>query len=260
MSDGGGKKVALDGIVEYEEPVTSARTEAVLAAIDAGLLKFEHHKKALLDILRRARTPKFEPLEEDKWWRRVTNLAGKYFWEQRVKQHETLPSGDRAKRLLILARALGKARSLTDKAMEDDVGDALFSAWQEETGEALVSIARNDDGSFSRMLGAEEKFKKEVAGLAALEVAAKKAAYEARLERVGGGRPRGTSALSPGYILALAEFYGESTATEPATGGGSFVNFVRVFLDAVGQRDRITERHLVEMIEAAFVQGRKKPV
>jgi hypothetical protein len=245
------------GIINYDEPDPSVRTEAVRAAIDAGLLKFEPHKEALLDILRRAHNPKFEPLEEGKWWRRVTNLAGIYFGEQRVKQHETLPSGDRAKRLLILARALSKARSLTDKAMGDDVGDALFSAWQEETGEAPVSIVRNDDGSFSRMLSAEEKFKREVAGLAALEVAAKKAADEARLERVGGGRPRGTSALSPGYILALAEFYRESTATEPATGGGSFAKFVRVFLDAVGQKDRITERHLIELIEDAFVQGCK---
>jgi hypothetical protein len=260
VSDARDKKITLwDGIIEYDQPVPSARVEAVRAAIDAGLLNFERHKEALLDILRRARNPEFEPLEEDKWWRRVTNLAGIYFWEQRVKQYETLPSGDRAKRLLILARALGKACSLTDKAMGDDVGDALFSAWQEETGVAPVSIVRNDDGSFSRMLSAMEKFKKEVAGLAPLEVAAKKAADEARRERVGGGRPRGTSALSPGYILALAEFYGESTATEAATGGGSFVKFVRVFLDAVGQKDRVTERHLIGTIEDALARERKSP-
>jgi hypothetical protein len=260
MSDGGGKKVTLwGGIVEYDEPVTRAGTEAVRAAIDAGLLKFEHHKEALLDILRRARNPECEPLEEDKWWVRVTNLAHTYFWEQRVKQHETLPSGDRAKRLLILARALGKARSLTDEAMADEVGDDLFSAWQKENSEPPVSVVRNDGGSLALLQNAEEMFKKEVAGLAALEIAAQKAADAARRERVGGGRPKGTSALPTGYILALADFYRNSTAAEPATGDGSFAKFVRVFLDAVGQEDRITERHLIEMIEDALVKGRNDP-
>jgi hypothetical protein len=257
MSNGEIKKVTLwDGIIEYDEPVPSARTEAVRRAIEAGLLKFEDHKEALLAILRRAHNPNSgsEPFEEGKWWLRLTNLAGMYCWEARVKD-ETMPSGDRAKRLLILAKALGKARSLTDAAMKDDVGDDLFSAWQKEINEPPVSMVRNDDGSLSLVQNAEEKFNKEVAGLAALEVAAGKAANEARRQRVGGGRPRGTSALPPGYILTLADFYRKSTATEPVMGDGPFARFVRAFLDAVGQEDRITERHLIEMIEDAFVEG-----
>jgi hypothetical protein len=261
MSNGGGKKVTLwDSIVEYDEPVTSARTEAVRRAIDAGLLKLEAHKEVLLTILRDVHNdgPKSERFDQSRTWFHLTNLAGTYHWEARVKQ-VTMPSGERAKGLRILAKALGKALRLTRAAMEDDVGDALFSAWQEETGEAPVSIVRNDDGSFSRILNAEEKFKKEVAGLAALEVAANNAADEARLERVGGGRPRGTSALSPNYILKLADFYQNSTATEPVIGDEPFARFVRAFLDAVGQKDNITERHLIEMIEDAFVQGRKDP-
>jgi hypothetical protein len=260
MSDGGGKKVTLwDGIVEYEEPVKSARTEVVRRAIDAELLKFEAHKEVLLTILRDAHNdgPKSERFNESRTWFHLTNLAGIYHGEAIVKQ-ASMSSGDRAKRLLILAKALGKARRLTDAAMEDDVGDALFLAWKEKTGEARVSTVRHDDGSFSWILNAEEKFKKEVAGLAALEVAANKAADEARLERVGGGRPRGTSALSPDDILKLADFYRNSTATEPVIGDGPFAGFVRAFLDAVGQKDRITERHLIEMIEDAFVEGRKE--
>ena len=246
-----------DGIISCDEPVPSVRMEAVRAAIDAGLLKFEHQKESLLALLRHARNP--DPDEEDKWWLRLTNLAGTYFWEQRVKQHETMPSGDRAKRLLILAKALGKARSLTDAAMGDDVGDDLFSEWQKGIGEPPVSVVRNDDGSLGLFQNAEEWFKKEVAGLAALEVAAQKAAHTARRERVGGGRPRGTSALPSGYILALADFYRTSTAIEPVAGDGSFAEFVRAFLDAVGQKNRISERHLIEMIEDAFVQGCKDP-
>jgi hypothetical protein len=259
MSDGESKKVTLwDGIIEYDEPVPSARTEAVRRAIEAGLLKFEDHKEALLAILRRARNPdsESEPFEEGKWWLRLTSLAATYYWEARVRQ-ETMSSGDRAKRLLILAKALGKARSLTDAAMKDDVGDELFSAWQKEINGPPVSVVRNDDGSLSLVQNAEEKFRKEVAGLTALELAAGRAADQARLERVGGGRPRGTSALPPGYILTLADFYQKIVATKPATGDGPFVGFVRAFLDAVGQKDHITERHLIGMIEDAFVQARE---
>ena len=247
-----------DGIISYDELVSSARTQAVRAAIDAGLLKFEHHKEVLLTILRDAHNdgPKSECFDEGRTWFHLTNLADTYHWETRVKQ-ETMPSGDRAKRLLILAKALGKARSLTDKAMRDDVGDDLFSAWQKEISEPPVSVIRNDDGSLALLQNAEERFKKELAGLAALEIAAQKAADTARRERVGGGRPRGTSALPPGYILTLADFYRKSTATEAAIDDGPFARFVRAFLDAVGQDDRITERHLIEMIEDAFVQEHK---
>jgi hypothetical protein len=254
MSNGGGKKVELwDGIISYVEPVPSARDEAFLRAIDAGLLKFERHKESLLALLRRARDP--DPDEDDKWWLRLTNLAGGYFREG-VKQRQTMPSGDRAKRLLILAKALGKARSLIDAAMGDDVGDDLFSEWQKGIGEPPVSVVHNDDGSFALFQNAEEWFKKEVAGLAALEVAAQRAAHRARRERVGGGRPKGTSALPSGFILVLADFYRTSTAIEPVAGDSSFAKFVRAFLDAVGQKDRISERHLIEMIEDAFVQER----
>jgi hypothetical protein len=260
VSDGGDKKVELwDGIISYTEPAPSARMEAFRAAIDAGLLRFEHHKEALLDILRGARNPKTksEPFEEDKWWLRLTNLAGTYFWEE--KQREMMPSGDRAKRLLILAKALEKARSLTDAAMEDEVGDDLFSAWQKEISDPPVSVILNHNGALTLIQNAEERFKKEVAGLAALGIAAQKAADAARRERVGGGRARGTSALPPGYILTLADFYRKSTAIEPGAGDGLFAKFARAFLDAVGKKDRITERHLTETIEDAFVQERKNP-
>jgi hypothetical protein len=65
---------------------------------------------------------------------------------------------------------------MTDKAMQDDVGDDLFSAWWEGTNEPRASVVRNDDGSFSLVRIADEMFKEAVAGLAALETAAKIAA------------------------------------------------------------------------------------
>jgi hypothetical protein len=46
-----------------------------------------------------------------------------------------------------------------------------------------------------------------------------------------------------------------NTTIEPVA--DEFAKFVRAFLDAVGQKDHISERHLIEMIEDALVQGRK---
>jgi hypothetical protein len=261
MSSTKGKKITHRGnVIEYNGPVPSDRTEkAVRNAIEADLLKFEGHKKALLTVLRGARKPKSasKAFQEGKWWLRLINLAYIFYWEARVKD-ETMPSGDRAKRLHILARALGKARSLTNEAMGHEFGGNLFSAWQEEISEPPVSVVRNADGSLALLQNAEKMFKKQVAGLAALEIAAQKAGDAARRERVGGGRPKGT-ALPAAYILALADFYRKSTATKRATGDGSFPKFVRTFLDAVGQQGRITERHLIGMIDDAFVQARKSP-
>ena len=129
-----------NGVIEFEKPVPDARTEVVRAAIDAGLLKFEDHKEALLTILRDAHNhrPESEPFDEPKSWVRLINLAGTYFWQARVKQM-TMDPGERVARLGKLARALGKARGMTDKAMQDDVGDDLFSAWWEGTNEPLAS-------------------------------------------------------------------------------------------------------------------------
>ena len=57
---------------EEKEPVSDARHEQslrrVYAAIEAGLVEFNHHKEALLNILRDAydRGPKSEPFDENK--------------------------------------------------------------------------------------------------------------------------------------------------------------------------------------------------
>ena len=135
---------------EKKEPVPDARheqslrrTEAVKAAIEARLLEFDQHKGLLLNILRDAhhRSHKSEPFNEDKWWHYLTSLAHTHYWQARVKQ-ETMPAADREARLRELAKALGKARGITDKAMQDDVGDDLFSAWWEGTDEPLLGGPR----------------------------------------------------------------------------------------------------------------------
>jgi post-segregation antitoxin (ccd killing protein) len=67
-----------------------------------------------------------------------------------------------------LAKALGNARGMTDKAMQDDVGNHLFSAWWEGTNEPRASVVRNDDGSFALVRIADEMFKDAVWGVSPL--------------------------------------------------------------------------------------------
>ena len=158
MSDTGSKKIKRsksvtlwDGILKFDKPAPSAVTERVLAAIDAGLLKFEEHKTALITILRVAHKhgPKSKPFDERKTWRSLTNCAQTYHWEAIVKQ-ETMPVADRVTRLGTLAKALRKARELTDKAMQDDqICNDLFWAWCEEAKEPLPRVVRKNDGTFA---------------------------------------------------------------------------------------------------------------
>jgi hypothetical protein len=120
------------GAIGYEEPVPDAKTAAVKKAIDTGLDAFEHHKEALLDHLRSPseRGSKSQPFDETSAWRHLTTLARYYFWEARVRE-EILPPSERRRRLRAFEKATSKVRAVADKAMQTDVGDALFSAWCE---------------------------------------------------------------------------------------------------------------------------------
>jgi hypothetical protein len=249
MSEAGGNKIKLwDGIIEYDESVSDAKTQAVKAAMDAGLADFDRHKRALLNILHDAhdRGPKSEPFNEDQTWFDLTSLARIHYWQARVK-HETMPIADRKARLRELANALRKARNLTDKALQDDVGDDLFSAWWEGTKEPL-SVVREEDGSIVLVRTVNEMFKEAVTGLAALETAAVQAASDAYGERTGRNGPRKSSMLLD-YIGALAAVYLESTGVKPGAGHGPFVRFVCAFLAAI--RTSISEDYAVELVQNA---------
>jgi hypothetical protein len=233
------------------------RTEAVRAAIEAHLVEFDHHKGALLNMLRDAHchSHKSEPFNEDKWRFYLTNVAGIFFWQARAKQ-EMMPIADREARLRQLAKHLGNARGMTDKAMQDDVGDDLFSAWWEGTNEPRASVVRNDDGSFSLVRIADEMFKEAVAGLAALETAALRATSEAHEERTGHGRPR-RGIVPPDCIDTLWPLYRDSTGAEPGTGHGPFVRFVHAFLSAI--RVNISEEYVVELVQNARSRAHINP-
>jgi len=215
-----------------------AKTERVRALTDAGLKKFKQHKSALITILRDAhklsqQSKRFNPNTS---WVRLTKLACTYHWAAGVKQ-ETMYKSDLKARLCILAKAIAKARGLIEQAVQDDVGDELTTAWCEEANEPLA-------------LTAEETFKKAVTGLGALEVAARRASRRAHRERVGAGRPKGTSVLPQDYILALRDIYRESTGINPETGPGPFARLVLEFLAAI--RQKLSDRHVLELIEDAL--------
>lgn len=240
---------------EKKEPVPDARheqsfrrTEAVKADIKVRLLEFDQHKEVLLNILRDAHNHghKSEPFNENRWWHYLTSLAHTHYWQARVKQ-ETMPAADREARLRELAKALGKARGITDKAMRDDVGGDLFSAWWEGTDEPL-SVVRDDDGSIVLVRTVDELFKEAVAGLAALETAALRAAGEAHEERTRHRGPRRWT-VPPDCIDTLWILYRGSTGVEPGAGHGPFVRFVRAFLAAI--RANISEDYVVELVKDA---------
>jgi hypothetical protein len=244
VSDAGSKKIRR-GENKLSKNVI-AKTARIRAVSDAGLEKFEQHKNTLIANLRDAhkQNPKSKPFGQRASWDRLTKIAGEYHWAEGVKQ-ETMDNAVRKARLHVLVNAIEKTRTLLDRAMQDDVGDELSAAWREEAKEPLERTA-------------EETFKKAVTGVTDLKTAALRASRKADGERVGAGRPKGTSILPQEYILALRDVYRESTGTKPEMGPGAFARLVRGFLDAIGHENRILERQLLEMIEDAFYPVRKR--
>jgi hypothetical protein len=254
------RRTLWDDMIEYgyEELAPDARTEAVKAAIEPSLTAFERHKEQLLDMLRNAhkRGPKSEPFDADRVWSRLTSLAESYFWEARTKQ-EVTRSAERVARLRELAKALGKARALIDKAMQDDVGVALRASWWEGTSE-YAKAKRFFVGLFymyskgqGRFVDIERKFKKvvekEMARLSALEAAAIRAADDVPTRR---GRPKGTAILSQGDIELMAGQYQDTTGLKAGAGDGPFAKFVMEFLTALG-RSKIQYESVIDAIKDA---------
>src|SRR4051812_6733302 len=222
-----GNKVELwGGIIEYDEPIVSAQTKRMIAAVDVGLGRFEEHKTTFATILHQAydKQRKFEPFDEAKVWSRLTSLARSFSWQAELKV-QTTPAATRKQRLEELAKVLGRSRTVLDAAMRDDIGADLCSAWCDGTNEPLISLDRNRDGSIAAVRGPEESFKKALVDLAALAVAARHAANQ--VKRPGRRRPKGTAVLPAGYIEVLAALYREATGRKPGTGSaGPFVRFV----------------------------------
>jgi hypothetical protein len=217
-------------------------------AVEVNMAHFGGHKEPLLAILRNAYDCglQAEPFDEEKSWFRLETSAHQYFFQERAKQ-ETMSSAEREARLRAIAAALKQASSLIEAAKQDEVGDALFSAWCDKADLPLASADRNDDGSLFITAPADEAFKSAVACLKDLETAAGWAADEAHKGR---GRPSGARVLPVGYIEALAAQYRASTGARPVPGHRPFVQFVCAFLAALG-RANISEGYVVDLIRDA---------
>jgi len=220
------------------------------------MVDFEAHKEPLLAILRDAYGcgPQADPFDEEKAWFRLEHSAYQYFLQERVKQ-KTMSSAKCETRLRAIAKKLKQASSLIIAAKQDEVGDALFFAWNEKANLPLASPVRNEDGSFCMTAPAEEAFKSAVGCINDLQIAAGRAADEAHRGR---GRPSGARVLPVGYIEALAAQYRASTGARPVPGHRPFVQFVCAFLAAIG-RANISEGHVVALIRDATLWAKNHP-
>ena len=220
------------------------------------MARFGGHKEPLLAILRNAYDcgPQAEPFDEKKSWFRLETSAHQYFLQERAKQ-EAMCSAKCEARLRAIAKALEQASSLIEAAKQDEVGDALFSAWYEKSDLPIASAARNDDRSLFMTAPADEAFKRAVAYLEELEIAASRAADDAHRGR---GRPSGARVLPVGYIEALAAQYRASTGARPVPGHRPFVQFICAFLAALG-RANISEGHVVDLIRGATSWANNHP-
>ena len=191
------------------------------------LAEFDRHKETILATLRDVyeRGPESKPFDGEKAWRSLTGLARFHSGRGGVRQ-EPMPAADRIERLGDIAKALGRARRLVNRAMQNDVGDALYSSWWECTGSEYAEA----DGHFSDVPFIEREFKRVVSSLAALETAASRAADDILPTK------RGRRAiLSRNDIWQLGALYRDSTGSIPGAGDGPFATFVAEVLAALGR-------------------------
>lgn len=204
------------------------------APIAGKLAEFERHKGDLLAKLRKAyeRGPKSEPFNGEKSWHDLVFIAKMYFWGE-IAKREAMPPAERFNRLRQLARALGRAHSLAELAMRENIGGDLFRAWFAETKIPIATAVHMTVGGASVPTIIADELKKAVRGLATLELAAFTAAAANAIPPEGGRPPLLTSC----YIQGLARVYRSSTGSKPGRGNGPFAIFVSNFVAAVNQPD-----------------------
>jgi hypothetical protein len=199
------------------------------APIAEKLAAFTEHRADLLEKLQEGYKsgPQSQPFDEGKSWRDLTRVAELYFWSEVMKP---MPNAERSNRLRQLVRALRLARGLTDRAMTDGVGDALFVAFCTQKGiKPYPALPIEKDGStvLTRCL---DEIKGMATALATLETVARAAAAKDKPDKTG------RSALLPrGCIQGLARVYRNSTGTKPGRGAGPFADFAYEFMIAVDQ-------------------------
>ncbi len=208
---------------------------------------FDRHEKTLLDILRKVHAggPKSEPFDADEAWNNLGYIA-LWRFNREISKGKTVLPARRVERLRDLAKALGRARHEARKAMQDDVGGALFWGWHAEAKDGLLEHLSS--------LSLEEKIEEILARLAHLEAAARRAARDVTTKA---GPPRGTGILPQEDIIALAGVYQSSTGKKPIMAAGPFADFVEEFLTAMGWGDEIADDYVVEALKYARKQARR---
>jgi hypothetical protein len=216
-----------DSILDYEAPD------------DPRLAEFDKHKKKLLDMLRQAyeRGPKSTPFDADKAWRSLSGLARFYFGLASVKQ-KTMAAWERRERLREIAGKLNPASRLVGRTVKTDAGDDLYSAWCEANAyfrhdpEELEAPRTPERFKVFDPVRTKNEFDKVVAGLAALEVAATRAA-----DHVGATKQGTPAILRRDELWQLAVLYRNSTGSIPGAGEGPFAEFVVEVLIAQGRHN-----------------------
>ena len=224
----------------------------VKARNEARLAPFKRHKEALLAILHNVyeRSPKSVPFDEGKSWGRLIDLAQWYLLHDEMRKG-TMPAAKRVKRLGEIEKALGWARIITERAMQDDVGYDLLTAMCADVNITPASVHLDVDGSI--LMGVARKVKEVATGLNTLETAARRAARDVRRR---GGRPKGTAVLLPHQIIGLADLYRRSTGVKPGGGPGPFARFACEFLRGVGH-DHPVSASVIDAIKDARTQAPK---
>jgi hypothetical protein len=239
------------GIIEGEEEDDPDSKEAIFRrAINASTDAFVRHKAALLNHLQQVNEggPKSKLFDAEKSWRHLGFLAMQYFFHERERQ-ERKPIAGQVKRLRSLAKALGRARGLVEKAIQDDIGDFLFLAWRD----ANVRYDIDPTPPFTLVL-IDDEFKKVIASLPALETAALRAADGIPKKD---GRPKGTALLPWEFIEVLAKIYRNSTGSNPGAGDGPFARFVYAFITALS-RSNVEYLSVVDAIKDTRNQVRMR--
>jgi hypothetical protein len=235
--------------VSIFQPIPIVTEKEAQAPIAAKMAVFEKHRKILLIRLRREYEtgPNSRPFDEGKRWRDLSQLAELYFWGE-VGIKVTLSGAERRKRLRQLATALRKARSLTDRAMKDELGDLLFIASCTEKRVGPPSAAPMETDGSSALTRLVDEIKTLAAGLARLETIARAAATNDKPNKVGR-----SALLSRDCIQGLARVYRTATDAKPGRGAGPFADFVSEFAVAVGKKG-FSRRSLIDAIQDAHLR------
>ena len=227
---------------------------AVEAWKRARLARFTEHKNALLGLLRKESedSAKSTPLDEDKWWGRLSRLADAYlYWDE--NKREGTSAYNRKKRLRTLATTVRKASDMLKEVMRENVGNDLFRAMCAEINFPLHEVVNY--ASSSVLTDIIDQVPTAVKILNSVEKAAQRAIYDVHKGR---GHPEGPTVLPTDFIVALAMVYRRSTGSKLGSGHGPFARFTSLFLGALGRRN-IEDDTLVGSIQKARTASLKCP-